>query len=889
MNLWHHLGRALLGLLLVGLAIGPLGCGGSSGKPDAGPDAEVDAGPDGGDDPSGPDLNPTEDDRDGDGLLDAVEDRNDNGVVDPGETDPDDPDSDDDGLIDGLEDSNHNGHVDWNETDPLAADTDGDGITDGLEDANGNGQVDPGESDPLKVDSDRDGLPDGLEDADHDGELDPGETDPAAADTDGDGLSDGQEDRNGNGVVDPGETDPTNPDMDGDGVADGDEDRDGDGVLGTCTTPCASDAQCAEGEVCLTRLRVCYSSACSKGETDPFSADTDGDGVTDDREASTLVCSAEQLKPVAFFASEQADFRLALETFFSTSSTLSAGATQVGMMFASPDHQLAGFVLSRPPTAASAAAQEALDRGTLATVGTIGSASSRALTTFDGYDAVVASYVLSVQPASPPEVANQVVSSLAGGGLSGLLGPGGPSGGGYELSTETVHRGDRTLVLGVLSPVGGLTDAQRIRVADVTNATALAGFTDGTDMQCDSFVSVGIQPVDFIWVVDKSESMAEEQAAVSAAADAMVDLLGNTSLDWRVAITNSDPTQGGGLLFTPFTRDVDRFKSDIVLIGTGGAPNEYSLQMGLDAIDNSLPCAAGDDRYKLRCGAQVVVIVLSDEDDQAIEANSGGDNYAGPPDAATVAQFVTAYRDKGAVLFGILGGDPVCPTALNASKGINAVVNGVGGGSVGSICDADQTANVEAIIRAAFGVSSTYRLAAPPISATIKVAQVQTPGGSPLQVPRSRTDGFDYDGVSNAILFYGSFRPGFDGLDVVASYRTFIDCVPQAEECNGRDDDCDGETDEDFDADADGWSVCGGDCDDGDPNVHPGAEEICNHIDDDCDGEVDEGFDADGDGFRICDDDCDPDDPDVFPTAYELCDGKDNDCDGVTDPDWACS
>ena len=48
------------------------------------------------------------------------------------------------------------------ETDPLTADTDGDGLLDGLEDANQNGVVDADESDPLDSDSDNDELEDGL-------------------------------------------------------------------------------------------------------------------------------------------------------------------------------------------------------------------------------------------------------------------------------------------------------------------------------------------------------------------------------------------------------------------------------------------------------------------------------------------------------------------------------------------------------------------------------------------------------------------------------------------------------------------------------------------------------------------------------------------------------
>ncbi len=42
------------------------------------------------------------------------------------------------------------------------------------------------------------------------------------------------------------------------------------------------------------------------------------------------------------------------------------------------------------------------------------------------------------------------------------------------------------------------------------------------------------------------------------------------------------------------------------------------------------------------------------------------------------------------------------------------------------------------------------------------------------------------------------------------------------------------------DVDGDGWTVLQGDCDDGDPDVHPEAEEVCNGVDDDCDGAIDE-------------------------------------------------
>ena len=101
------------------------------------------------------------------------------------------------------------------------------------------------------------------------------------------------------------------------------------------------------------------------------------------------------------------------------------------------------------------------------------------------------------------------------------------------------------------------------------------------------------------------------------------------------------------------------------------------------------------------------------------------------------------------------------------------------------------------------------------------------------------------------------------------------------EVCDGRDNDCDGDVDEDFNQDNDNYTSCGGDCDDGNNSINPDAEEICDNVDNDCDGEIDEGEDKDNDGYsNLCD--CDDNNPNKH--VYELCnDNIDNDCDGETD------
>jgi lysophospholipase L1-like esterase len=106
--------------------------------------------------------------------------------------------------------------------------------------------------------------------------------------------------------------------------------------------------------------------------------------------------------------------------------------------------------------------------------------------------------------------------------------------------------------------------------------------------------------------------------------------------------------------------------------------------------------------------------------------------------------------------------------------------------------------------------------------------------------------------------------------------------------CDGRDGDCDGAIVGQADADFDAWLACGGDCDDADPWTHPGATEVCDDLhDQDCDG-ADQLADSDGDGWSsvFCGgSDCDDGHPGINPDAADVCqDGVDQDCDGADRP-----
>ncbi|ULQ55044.1 T9SS type A sorting domain-containing protein [Flavihumibacter rivuli] len=189
----------------------------------------------------------------------------------------------------------------------------------------------------------------------------------------------------------------------------------------------------------------------------------------------------------------------------------------------------------------------------------------------------------------------------------------------------------------------------------------------------------------------------------------------------------------------------------------------------------------------------------------------------------------------------------------------------------------------------------------------------------------------DGDGFGNTAVSISSCGP-------VAGYVTTSgDCNDNntaihpgaAELCDGIDNDCDGQIDEDLnkvtyyrDNDGDGYgdpavsiSSCkpepgyvtiSGDCNDNNTAIHLGAAELCDGIDNDCDGQIDEDLnkvtyyrDNDGDGYGdpavsissckpepgyvTTSGDCNDNNATIRPGATETCDGVDNDCDGLVD------
>lgn len=223
--------------------------------------------------------------------------------------------------------------------------------------------------------------------------------------------------------------------------------------------------------------------------------------------------------------------------------------------------------------------------------------------------------------------------------------------------------------------------------------------------------------------------------------------------------------------------------------------------------------AGATDARKLRADAQAVVIFVSDANEQSDgRFNRQGGNYAYPGDATATRSIPTwvsyfANFDRA--------GDPVLSRAL--VHGITCANNSgctdesgnymnprfeqffaaLGGVRADLPDNADpQNAQkiqdaIALILQQSISQTSPYVLAKPPISSTIKVAgefavvnagacSASCSAAGCSDIPRSRENGFDYDGTTNSISFYGACRPAGGEVDVpfAVSYKYWIEDSP---------------------------------------------------------------------------------------------------------------
>ncbi|WP_309895541.1 adventurous gliding motility lipoprotein CglD [Archangium sp.] len=759
-------------------------------------------------------TNPRNPDMDGDTCKDGAEDKNGNGAVDPGETNAKlgtdcgvgtFPDSDGDGVPNHIEDSNNNGVQDGNETNANSADTDGDGLRDGAEDKNRNGIADSGETDPRTRDTDCDGLADGANLGTFKGE-----------------------DLNANGVRDTGETSPTLRDSDGDGLLDGVE-------RGVATAAAPSTTCGYSGDVDPTTM------------TDPLDNDSDNDGIPDGAEDSNQngqkdpneldprngtdgasntpagrACTVENLRQVSFKEDNGGDLRLALRPTFQEVRTLQVGGTNRGLIGYDDTHKVAFIAYKRGQVGASTTAvgDEQGIRAQFNPAVAVGT--SQTFTTWDGFPALQAIYDQSATT-NLRDYANSVATQLVGTGAGTLTG-GATTTGPYKLQVQYVHRSDSSVVVVVaITPASRFVEPGLFVMGDTAGGTALAQFGDPDSVQCETFTT-GNSMVDFLFVVDDSGSMQNFQNALGQAGTAIANRLSNSVLDWRIALVSSSFTQRTEYdctqacpscsqcnnfdVFRGFTNDISQFQkwltidwacapppapaSEACWVGIWGSGIEQPLGSGKGAV-NYMTNASTPVAKKWRPGARLVVILLTDARDQTPDTQDG----------LGLQNIIAYYRGSNPTgqpisVHGIIC-DPASSTRCSSHEDNTnprhlEVIQATGGifGLINSPTSIQNTIN--SIMDSAIA-GSGYRTLKPPIGASVRVALdgVLNPAQcNASDLPRGRANGFDVDGVSRALAFYGACRPASVGATKAAvSYRAWSDLTPNV---NGTPPPCSGDT-----------------------------------------------------------------------------------------------
>lgn len=256
------------------------------------------------------------------------------------------------------------------------------------------------------------------------------------------------------------------------------------------------------------------------------------------------------------------------------------------------------------------------------------------------------------------------------------------------------------LVVHWSTPVGGWNRRVDTRVdGDAVVATVehfSTGFVSGPGPQTEVFTKPAEAVVDVLTVVDNSCSMIEEQATLVTAMPALADLLVGTDLDWHLGVVSTDmelPDHKGKLQVSGGYRYVDETTVDPLAVfgqmaqmGTGGSTEEKPLAASWTAILQPTRAVQGANQGFFRPDGQLLVVFVSDEDDQSSPTVSRFQWLGEMKAALSDPDDLHAVAIVGPSPSGCSGDDG----DADPGSTINAVSNAVDG-TFQSICDADWT------------------------------------------------------------------------------------------------------------------------------------------------------------------------------------------------------
>jgi hypothetical protein len=263
--------------------------------------------------------------------------------------------------------------------------------------------------------------------------------------------------------------------------------------------------------------------------------------------------------------------------------------------------------------------------------------------------------------------------------------------------------------------------------------------------------------VDILWVVDDSQTMAQHQSSVGSQSSAFIDALIATKLNFNMGIISTDRGNYGGRLLgsqkvlTKSTPNLKQtFASNIML--PLGSPTERGLLSMQDALSPSM--LSGLNSGFLRSEAVLVVIFLTDENDQSTGASSSYINFLD----TLKPNFPSGQKAWVAHFIGSMTLSPEClafgPDASIGSRYMD--LTNYSGGVNESICTVDLVQALTNIRKQVLELVTTFHLDREPEPSTIHVWI------NGVEIPEDPVNGWTY--ANQNITFHGSSVPPADAF-----------------------------------------------------------------------------------------------------------------------------
>jgi hypothetical protein len=336
------------------------------------------------------------------------------------------------------------------------------------------------------------------------------------------------------------------------------------------------------------------------------------------------------------------------------------------------------------------------------------------------------------------------------------------------------------------------------------NQAIISTFLNGSNLivtgttlvdKTDTFTGTELPKVDFVWVVDNSGSMAEEQSSVINNSLTFFNKLNGKNLDFRLGVlaTGNAGTRrawelwGTGWVNKSDTNASTTFQSNVRIVGLGGSGSESGIYYAERSIGGG-PSPISP-TVTPRVGAKLVFVILSDEGDHYQCYTGGsfrGDSYSKTVNGRVIFQPCDGgvafdpnnnlFKTRGHRVYSIIGLNSstgqagtcaTSPTSAATSNNRSTAYFDLAratGGSSSSICSTKYDDILENISTQSAAASSSYNLSRKPLSSSIIV---KTNG---VTINQDASNGWMYNSSSNSIVFSGSGWPAA-GAKIEVSYK----------------------------------------------------------------------------------------------------------------------